>query len=142
MAYQSWNMLWRSVCNKYTWNLIANEVLSFYCILFRSLDVRPLDSFSAFHGTRRINTEFTRALHLLLSLARPIQSTTPHPTSPRSILILSIHLHKHTKINYDNDHSIFSLKSTTMNNIVLQSLLTQRTAPEHFSAVKDLICYW
>jgi hypothetical protein len=29
--------------------------------------VRPLDSFPAFHGTRRFNTEFTRALHLFLS---------------------------------------------------------------------------
>jgi hypothetical protein len=54
--------------------------------------VRPLDSFPAFHGTRRFNTEFTRALHLFLSWARPIQSTPPHPTSPRSILILSTHL--------------------------------------------------
>jgi hypothetical protein len=53
---------------------------------------RPLDSFPAFHGTRKFNTEFTRALHLLLSRARPIQSTSPHPTSPRSILILSTHL--------------------------------------------------
>jgi hypothetical protein len=56
------------------------------------LDVRPLDSFPAFHGTRRFNTEFTIALHLFLSWARPIQSTSPHPISPRSILILSTHL--------------------------------------------------
>jgi hypothetical protein len=51
-----------------------------------------LNSFPVFHGTRRFNTEFTRALHLFLSLARPIQSTSPHLTSPRSILILSTHL--------------------------------------------------
>jgi hypothetical protein len=56
---------------------------------------RPLDSFPAFHGTRRFNTEFTRALHLFLSWARPIQSTLPHPTSPRSILILSTRLYLH-----------------------------------------------
>jgi hypothetical protein len=36
--------------------------------------------------------KITRALHLFLSLTRPIQSTSPHPTSPRSILILSTHL--------------------------------------------------
>jgi hypothetical protein len=36
-------------------------------ILERPLDVRPLDSFPAFHGTQRFNTEFTRALHLFLS---------------------------------------------------------------------------
>jgi hypothetical protein len=54
--------------------------------------VKSLDSFPAFRGTRRFYTEFTRALHLFLSLATPIQSTSPHPTSPRSILILSTHL--------------------------------------------------
>jgi hypothetical protein len=48
-------------------------------------------SFPAFHGTRMFNTEFTTALHLLLSSARLIQSTSPHPTSPRSILMLSTH---------------------------------------------------
>jgi hypothetical protein len=36
-------------------------------LLERPLDVRPLDSFPEFHGTRRFNTEFTTALHLLLS---------------------------------------------------------------------------
>jgi hypothetical protein len=51
----------------------------------------PLGSFPAFHGTRRFSTEFTRALHLFLSWAKPIQSTSPHPTSPRSILILYTH---------------------------------------------------
>jgi hypothetical protein len=56
------------------------------------MELRPLDSSAAFHGTRRFNTEFTRGLHLFLSLARPIQSTPPHPTSPRSILILPTHL--------------------------------------------------
>jgi hypothetical protein len=54
--------------------------------------VMPLDSFPAFYGTRRFITEFTRVLHLFLSWARPIQFTSPHPTSPRSILILSTHL--------------------------------------------------
>jgi hypothetical protein len=63
-----------------------------WALLERPLDVRPLDSFPAFHGTRKFSTEFTRALHLFLSLARPIQSTSPHLTSPRSILILYTHL--------------------------------------------------
>jgi hypothetical protein len=54
--------------------------------------VKPVDSFPAFYGTRRFNTEFTRALHLSLSWARPIQSTSHHPTSSRSILIVSNHL--------------------------------------------------
>jgi hypothetical protein len=33
----------------------------------RSLVVWTLDSFPAFYGTRKFNTEFTRALHLSLS---------------------------------------------------------------------------
>jgi hypothetical protein len=40
----------------------------------------------------KFNTEFTRALHLPLSWARPIESTSQHPNSKRSILILSTHL--------------------------------------------------
>jgi hypothetical protein len=39
-----------------------------------------------------IEPEGSRALHLFLSRARPIQSTSPHPTSTRSIVILSNHL--------------------------------------------------
>ena len=49
--------------------------------------------FPAFHGTRRFITALTRVQHLSLSWASPIQSTYPHPTSWRSILILSTHLH-------------------------------------------------
>ena len=48
--------------------------------------------FSAFHGTRRFITALTSVRHLSLSWASPIQSIYPHPTSWRSILILSTHL--------------------------------------------------
>jgi len=48
--------------------------------------------FPAFHGTRRLITALTSILHLSLSWASPIESTCPHPTSWRSILILSTHL--------------------------------------------------
>ena len=48
--------------------------------------------FSAFHGTRRFITALTNLRHLSLSWASPIQPTHPHPTSWRSILILSTHL--------------------------------------------------
>ena len=49
--------------------------------------------FSGFHGTRRFITALTSVRHLSLSWASPIQSTYTHPTSWRSILILSTHLH-------------------------------------------------
>jgi len=47
--------------------------------------------FPAFHGTRRFITALTSFRHLSLSWASPIQSIYPHPTSCRSILILSTH---------------------------------------------------
>ena len=46
----------------------------------------------AFHRTRRFITALTSVRHLSLSWISPIQSTHPHPTSLRSILILSTHL--------------------------------------------------
>ena len=48
--------------------------------------------FPAFYGTKRFITAFTSARHLSLSSASSIQSMISHPTSWRSILILSSHL--------------------------------------------------
>jgi hypothetical protein len=48
--------------------------------------------FPTFYGTRRFITAFTSDRHLSLSWASSIQSIPPHPTSWRSILILSYHL--------------------------------------------------
>ena len=45
-----------------------------------------------FYGTRRFITALTSVRHLSLSWASPIQSTCPHRTSWRSIIILSSHL--------------------------------------------------
>ena len=47
----------------------------------------------AFYGTRRSITALTSARHLSLLIARSVQSIFLHPTSWRSILILSYHLH-------------------------------------------------
>ena len=48
--------------------------------------------FTAFHGTRRFITALTSVRHMSLTWDSPIQSIYPHPTSWRSILILSTHL--------------------------------------------------
>ena len=48
--------------------------------------------FPAFHGTRRFITALTSVHHLSLSWVSPIQSIYPHPTTWRSVLILSTHL--------------------------------------------------
>ena len=46
-----------------------------------------------FYGTRRFITAFTSTNRLSLSWARSIQLMSPHPTSWRSTLTLSSHLH-------------------------------------------------
>ena len=62
-------------------------------ILLEKLTVVQLvKKFPAFQGTRRFITALTSIRHLYLSWASPIQSIYPHPTSWRSILILSTHL--------------------------------------------------
>jgi len=48
--------------------------------------------FAAFPGNRRFITALTSVHQLSLSWASPIQSIYTHPTSRRSILILSTHL--------------------------------------------------
>ena len=54
--------------------------------------LQQVKKFPAFHGTRRFITALTSVRHLSLSWASPIQSIYTHPTSYRSILILSTNL--------------------------------------------------
>jgi hypothetical protein len=48
--------------------------------------------FPAFYGTQRFITAFTSAHQLSLYWTSSIHSIPPHPTSLRSMLILSFHL--------------------------------------------------
>ena len=61
-------------------------------ILEKLTGLQLVQKFPAFHGTRRFITALTSVRHLSLSWASPIQFIYPHPTSCRSILILSTHL--------------------------------------------------
>ena len=61
-------------------------------LLEKLAGLQLVKKFPAFYGTRRFLTAHTRARHLSLSWASPIQSSYPNPTSWRSILILSSHL--------------------------------------------------
>ena len=61
-------------------------------LLEKLTGLQLVKKFPSFHGTRRVITVLTSVRHLSLSWASPIQSTYPHPTSWRSILILSTHL--------------------------------------------------
>ena len=61
-------------------------------LLEKLTGLQLVKKFPAFHGTWRFITTLTSICHLSLSWASPIQSIYPHPTSWRSILILSTHL--------------------------------------------------
>ena len=62
-------------------------------VLFEKLTCSQLvKKFPAFYGTQMFITIFTSARHLFLSWAYSIQSMPPHPTTWRSILILSSYL--------------------------------------------------
>jgi len=61
-------------------------------LLGKLTGLQLVKKFPAFHGTRRFITALINVLHLSLSWASPIQSVYPHPTSWRSVLILSTHL--------------------------------------------------
>ena len=67
-----------------------NYLLTPWCrvLLEKLTGLQLVKKFPAFLGTRRFLTALTSVRHLSLSWARPIQSTYPHPTSWRSILLL------------------------------------------------------
>jgi len=74
--------------------LSAQYLLTPWCraLLEKLTGLQLVKKFPAFYGVRRFITAFTSVRHLSLSWTSPIQSTHPHPTSWRSILILSTHL--------------------------------------------------
>ena len=74
--------------------LIYLTLLTPWCrvLLEKLTGLQLVKKFPVFHGTRRFNNVLTSVRHLSLSWANPIQSTYPHPSSWRSILILSTHL--------------------------------------------------
>ena len=61
-------------------------------LLVKLTGLQLVKKFPAFHRSQRFITALISVRHLSLSWASPIQSIYPHPTSWRSILILSTHL--------------------------------------------------
>jgi len=78
----------------YLFTYLLTYLLTLWCrvLLEKLTGLQLVKKFLAFHGTRRFITALTSVRHLSLSCASPIQSIYPHPTSWRSILILSTHL--------------------------------------------------
>ena len=58
-------------------------------LLEKLTDLQLVKKFPAFHGTRRFITALTSVRHLSLSWSSPIQSIYTHPTSWRSMYLVS-----------------------------------------------------
>ena len=73
---------------------LLTYLLTQWCtvLLEKLTGLQLVKKFPAFHGTRRLITALTSVRQLSLSWASPIHSIYPHPTSWRSVLILSTHL--------------------------------------------------
>ena len=100
--HEGGRLLWR-LSNGWSWcKLIRNSkyivplhyLLTPWCrvLLEKLTGLQLVKKFPAFHGTRRFITALTSVRHLSLSWASPIQFIYSHPTSWRSVLILSTHL--------------------------------------------------
>ena len=67
-------------------------IYDIYYLVEKLTGLQLVKKFPAFHGTRTFITALTSVRHLSLSWASSVQSIYPHPTSWRSILILSTYL--------------------------------------------------
>jgi hypothetical protein len=105
--------------------------------------------FPAFCGIWRFIAMFTRAHHLSPYWVRPIQSVPPHPTSRRSILILSFHaclvlpndlllLSFPTKTRYAP--CPFSIHSTCPTHLILHDWITWIILGEQYRSFSSSFC--
>jgi len=112
VVYYNVSVLWRSIlvvtdpiilqkCKKLSYNdsihtakISITYLLTPRCrvLLEKLTGLQLVKKFPTFHGIWRFITALTSVRHLSLSWASPIQSIHPHPTSWRSILILSTHI--------------------------------------------------
>ena len=92
--FQTQNSIVLYRCTTTSCPYLLTYLLTPWCrvLLEKLTGLQLVKKFPAFHRTRRFITTLTSVRHLSLSWASPIQSIYPHPTSWRSILMLSTHL--------------------------------------------------
>ena len=105
--------------------------------------------FPSFHGTRRFITALTSVCHLSLSWASPIQSTYPHPSSWRSILILSTHLclglpsgHLPSRFPTNTLYTTLSspIRATCPVHLILLDFITRTILGEEYKSFSSSLC--
>ena len=118
-------------------------------LLEKLTGLQLVKKFPAFHGTRRFITALTSVRRLSLSWASPIQSIYPHPTSWRSILILSTHLRLGlpsglfpsgfpTKTLYTSLSS--PIRATCPTHLILLDFITRKILGEEYKSFSSSLC--
>jgi len=124
-------------------------LLTYSMELSPSWEAGLVKKFPAFYTTKRFITAFTSARHLSLSCASSIQSTTPYPTSWRSILILSSHLRLGlpsglfpsdfpTKTLYTP--LLSPIRATCPAHLILIDLITRTMVGEDYRSLSSSLC--
>ena len=135
----------------YLFIYLLTYLLTPWCrvLLEKLTGLQLVKKFLAFHGTRRFITALTSVRHLSLSSASSIQSIYPHPTSWRSIVILSTHLHLGlpsglfpsgfpTKILYTPLSS--PIRATCPAHLILLDFITRTTLGEEYKSFSSSLC--
>ena len=108
-----------------------------------------LKKFPTFHGTRMFITAFTNAHHLSISWASSIQSIPPHPTSWRSMLILSSHLRLGfpsgcLSLRFPHENPVYTspvpIRATSPAHQFLLNFTTRTTFGEQYRSLSSSLC--
>jgi len=135
----------------YLLTYLLTYVVTPWCtvLLEKLTGLQLVKKFPAFHGTRRFITALTSVRHPSLSWVSPIQSIYPHPTSWRTILILSTHLRLclpsglfpsgfPTKTLYTSLSS--PIRATCPAHLILLDFITRIILGEEYNSFSSSLC--
>ena len=126
-------------------NIFAYLLIPWSRVLLEKLTgLKLVKKFHAIYGTWRFITAFTRTRHLSLTWAASIKSITSHPTSWRSILILSSHLHLGIPSGLFPSgfptKTLYSPLSSPIRHLILLDFITRTILGEEYISFSFSLC--